>query len=84
MISTYKRLRIVSIPFKTAQDSRTIIQTEAKAVFFHREFGIKAGLPFFSRQFIQIQNTGIIIPAAQSKTIFSGVLMLDGLSVMVL
>jgi hypothetical protein len=59
-------------------------QTEAKAVFFHREFGIKAGLPFFSRQFIQVQNAGIMIPAAQSKATFSGVLMLDGLSVTVL
>lgn len=67
----YKRLRIVSVPFNTAQDKRTITQIEAKAVFFHNEFGIKDDFPFFSRQLIQPRNAGIMAAAAQSKTMFS-------------
>lgn len=40
------------------------------AVFFHREFGIKAGFPALSRLSIQTQNPGIMAPAQQSRAIF--------------
>lgn len=47
-------------------------QIDAKAVFFHRELGIKADFPFFSRQLIQPKKAGIIAVAAHSKAMFSG------------
>ena len=84
LIHTYKRLRIVSVPFKTAQDRRAMTQIDAKAVFFHSEFGIKADFPFFSRQLIQAKKAGIIAEAAHSKAMFSGWCMLEGSSVMTL
>ena len=62
---------MVSIPLSTAHESSTITQTDVNAVFLHKLFGIKADFPLFSRQFIQPMNEGIMIPAAQSKTIFS-------------
>ena len=81
---THKRLRIVSVPFNTAQARRTIKQIEANAVFFHRELGIKADFPFFSLQFIQPMNAGIQAAAMHSKAMFSKWWMLAGLSVMTL
>jgi hypothetical protein len=72
------------VPFRTAQERRTITQIDAKAVFFHREFGIKADLPFFSRQLIQAKKAGIIAEAAHNKAMFSGWCILEGLSVMTL
>lgn len=81
---THKRLRIVSVPFNTAQARRTIKQIEANAVFFHRELGINADFPFFSLQFIQPMNAGIQAAAMHSKTIFSKWWMLAGLSVITL
>lgn len=83
-MSAYKRLRIVSVPFNTAQEMRTITQIDAKAVFFHKVFGIKADLPAFSRKLIQPKNAGIMAPATQIKAMFSAWCMFDGLSVMAL
>lgn len=75
---------MVSIPFNTPQEKSTIIQMVLKAVFFHSEFGISAGLPDFSRHCIQAQKEGIRAVATQSKLMFSGSRMVDGLSVMLL
>ena len=72
------------MPFRTAQDRRTMTQIDVNALFFHKEFGIKADFPFFSRQFIQPKKAGIIALAVQSKAMFSAWWMLDGLSVMTL
>jgi hypothetical protein len=47
-------------------------QIEAKAVFVHRELGIRADFPFFSRQLIQPKKAGIIALAAHNKAMFSG------------
>jgi hypothetical protein len=60
------------VPFRTAHESRTITQIEANAVFFHRELGIRADFPFFSRQLIQPKKAGIIAVAAHNKAMFSG------------
>lgn len=81
---THKRLRIVSVPFKTAQVRRTIKQIEPNAVFFHKELGISADLPFFSRQLIHHMSAGIQAAAIHSMAIFSAWSMLPGLSVMML
>lgn len=56
----------------------------ANAVLFHSELGIRAGLPDFSLHCIQAQKEGIMAAATQSKLIFSGFRMVDGLSVMLL
>lgn len=61
---------MVSTPFSTAQEKRTMTHMAENAVFFHREFGIKAGFPALSRLSIQTQNPGIMAPAQQSRAIF--------------
>jgi hypothetical protein len=40
-------------------------------VFCQSEFGIKAGFPIFSRQFIQPRNAGIMTAATQRRPMFS-------------
>lgn len=82
--ATYKRLRIVSIPFRTAQEHSTITQIEAKAVLFHSEFGISAALPVCSLHLIHHQNAGTIAVATHSKAMFSARWIFEGLSVMTL
>lgn len=72
------------MPLSTAQDSKTIPQIEANAVFCHNEFGIRAGLPTFSRHFIHPQNAGIIAPATQRRAMFWALWMLVGLLVIIL
>lgn len=72
------------MPFKTAQENSTITQIEANAVFRHRELGISADLPFFSRHHIHVQNPGIMAVAIASSAMFSAFCTLDGLSVITL
>jgi hypothetical protein len=84
IVITHKRLRIVSVPFKTAHVRRTIKQIDANAVFFHNEFGISADFPFFSLQLIQLMNAGIQAAAMHMRAMFSAWWMLAGLSVMTL
>lgn len=59
-------------------------QIDAKAVFFHRELGIKADFPFFSRQLIQPKKAGIMAVAAHSRAMFPEWRILEGSSVMTL
>lgn len=59
-------------------------QIEENAVFFQIEFGIKAGLPFFSCRVIQKMNTGTRMIDRTSKKIFAGDFRLCGLALTVL
>jgi len=66
---TYNRLNRYSRLCTMAQVKNTITQMEEKASSFHREFGIKAGLPRFSWRCTQMTNNGRQAPATLSKTI---------------
>ena len=59
-------------------------QIEENAVFFQIEFGINAGLPFFSCRVIQKMNTGTRMIDKTSKKIFTGDFRLCGLALTVL
>lgn len=82
--SPYKRLRNHSILCTTAHDNRTMMQMAVKAAFFHKELGMRAGLPNDFCRCIQKTKAGISSTAIQSRVIFCGCRMLDVLPVIIL
>ncbi|KAI4109488.1 MAG: hypothetical protein L6R37_000463 [Teloschistes peruensis] len=79
-----KRLQNHSIPLRTAQESSTVMQMDEKVGLFHREFGISAGLLFFSWRPIQNTNTGINAMDIDRRVMVEASLMWERCPVMVL
>ena len=67
-----KRLQNHSIPFKTAQESNTVIQIDEKVGLFHTELGMSAGLLYFSWRPTQNMKAGTEARDIDSKAIVDG------------
>lgn len=72
----YKRLKKYSPALRTTETRNIIKQMDVKKRFRQTEFGISAGLPFFSCRCIQSTNAGISTPARLSRTMFGAWRML--------
>ena len=68
----------------TDHESSSIRHTDVNSVCFHREFGIKAGLPVRSWCLIQITKTGIKASDTMNKLRLTGFIRFAGLAVTVL
>ena len=78
------KLQNHSMPLRTAQESMTVVQMDAKAGFFQSEFGIRAGLPSFSWRPTQSMNVGTEAREIVRRAIVEGSRMWDRWPVMLL
>ena len=69
---------------KLAHENKTMMQIVEKAVFFHIEFGMRAGFPRDSCICIQITKRGIKTADKDSNVMFAGSCMLERLPVIML
>jgi hypothetical protein len=81
---TYKSEQKTSIEFATAFENKTVRQTLVKTVFFHREFGIRAGRFKRSRRASQKMKAGMRTMLSSSRAIFAGWRILEMAPVSVL
>ena len=72
---TYNKLLKSSMQFRTAFDSKIIAQTLVNGTFFHRAFGMSAGLLCLSWCRIQMAKAGMSPILKMRSVTFAGFLM---------
>lgn len=83
-IVTYNKLAKSSIDVVTPNEIATVPQILENAVFFHREFGMRAGLPSLTCRWTQPTKSGNAMAIRQTNTIVSGFRILLRSTLMVL
>jgi hypothetical protein len=81
---TYKSEQKTSIEFARAFENKTVRQTLVKTVFFHSEFGIRAGRLQRSRRASQKMKAGMRPMLSSNRAIFVGWRILETAPVSVL
>ena len=81
---TYKSEQKTSIELARAFENKTVRQTLVKTVFFHSEFGIRAGRLRRSRRASQKMKAGMRPMLISNRTIFVGWRILETAPVSVL
>jgi hypothetical protein len=74
---TYKSEQKTSIAFAIAFENKTVRQTLVKTVFFHSEFGIRAGRFWRSRRASQKTKAGMRAMLNSNRAMFAGWRILD-------